>query len=183
MVYKNYGKCSCKRNGDKLNVTLEFSIKEILYDISNIAWVEGDLMDGVDYNHVRHLVQDIIEDGNRDRVMRIVGLAHAEANEMLYPWSRQEIAGSVYLDNEPENEDELYIFLTVPTKTSQGAIGLILKLVHEWVVCRVLQDWLSITYPESATVWTAKVEELREAIRNAKNRSNWITRRKMFPSW
>lgn len=183
MGYKSLGKCTCKHEGDKVKVTLEFDIREILYDIANMAWVEGDLMDGVDYNHVRHLVQDVTEDGNRDRVMRIVDLAHAEANEMLYPWSRQELRGSVYLDNEPEKEDTLDMYLTVPARTSQGTINLILKLVHEWIVCRVLQDWLSITYPESAATWTAKIEELREAIRNAKNRSNWITKRRMFPSW
>ncbi len=183
-MYKCRGKCTCKRKDGKLSVTLEFEIKEILYDITNMAWVEGDLMDSVDYNHVRHLVQDITEDGNRDRVMRIVDLAHAEANEMLYPWSREEIKDApLTLNDEPKEEDKLDIILNVPTRTSQGTINLILKLVHEWIVCRVLQDWLSITYPESSAVWAAKIEELKEAIRNAKNRSNWITRRKMFPSW
>ena len=141
-------------------------------------------MDGVDYNHIKHLVQDVVEDGNRDRVMRIVDLAHAEANEMLYPWSREEITDTpLKLNDEPKAEDVLAINLNVPTNTSQGTINLILKLVHEWIVCRVLQDWLSIIYPESSAVWAAKIEELREAIRNAKNRSNWITIRKMFPSW
>lgn len=69
-----WGKCTCKRKDDKLKVTLELYIKELLYDIANMAWVEGDLMDGVDYNHIKHLVQDVVEDGNRDRVMRIVDL-------------------------------------------------------------------------------------------------------------
>lgn len=178
----SYGKCTCTGTKDgKLKVTLEFSVKELLYDIANMAWVEGDLMDGVDFNHVRHLVQDIAEDGNRDRAMRIMALAHAEANEMLYPWSRREITGSVYLSNEPDWEEEFVTYLTVPSKTGQGTILLILGLIHEWIVCRVLQDWLSVTYPESAAVWTAKIEELREAIRNAKNRSQWITRRKLSP--
>ena len=181
---ESYGKCTCKREGDKLNVTLEFFVKEILYDIANMAWVQGDLMDGVDYNHIRHLVQDVVEDGNLDRVMRIVSLAYAEANEMLYPWSRTEITDiPLQLNDAPDEEDKLVMNLTVPSRTSQGTIVLILKLVHEWIVCRVLQDWLSITYPESSAVWTSKLEELREAIRNAKNRSNWITRRKMFPTW
>ncbi len=183
-MYECWGKCTCKRKDGKLKVTLEFYIKELLYDIANMAWVEGDLMDGVDYNHIKHLVQDVVEDGNRDRVMRIVDLAHAEANEMLYPWSREEITDTpLKLNDEPKAEDVLAINLNVPINMSQGTINLILKLVHEWIVCSVLQDWLSITYPESSAVWAAKIEELKEAIRNAKNRSNWITRRKMFPSW
>lgn len=179
-----YGRCTCcKREGGKLKLTLVFSVAEVLYDIANLAWVEGDLMDGVDYNHIRHLVQDIAEDGNRDRVMRVMQLAHAEAGELLYPWSRQEFTGSAYLDNEPEKEDELVTLLQAPARTSKNTIDLIMKLIHEYMVCRVLEDWLSITYPQSASVWTAKLEAIREQIREAKRRNNWVTRRAMFPTW
>lgn len=178
----NGGSWSCRRCGNgKLRVTLVFGVAGLLYDIANMAWVEGDLMDSSDYDHVRHLVQDIAEDGNRDRAMRIMSLAHAEAEEMLYPWSRREIAGSVYLEDEPEREDELVTLLTVPAGTGRATITLLLRLVHEWIVCRVLQDWLSVTYPGSAEAWAAKVESLREAIRDAKNGPRRITRRRLSP--
>lgn len=179
---RGYGRCTCcRQKGGKLKVTLVYNVREVLYDVSNMAWVQGDLIDSHDYDHVRHLVQDIIEDGNRDRVMRVMRLAFAEAEGMLQPWSKIRFSGSVYLDNEPEDEDELVMLLSVPAKTDRGTIELILQLVHEWLVCRILQDWLSITWPEGAAVWAVKIEELREAIRNAKNRSQWITRRKLSP--
>lgn len=181
---RGYGRCTCCHQKDgKLKVTLVYNVREVLYDVSNMAWVQGDLIDSHDYDHVRHLVQDIIEDGNRDRVMRVMRLAFAEAEGMLQSWSKIRFSGSVYLDNEPEDEDEdeLVMLLSVPAKTDRGTIELILQLVNEWLVCRVLQDWLSITWPEGASVWATKIEELREAIRNAKNRSQWITRRKLSP--
>lgn len=181
-VAPSWGRCACRRGEDgKLRVTLVFSVGELLYDIANMAWVEGDLMDGADYDHIRHLVQDIAEDGNRDRVMRVMGLAHAEADALLDPWSRREIAGGVYLDDEPEGEDEYVTRLEVPAGTGRATITLLLRLIHEWIVCRVLQDWLSVTYPGSAEAWAAKVEDLREAIRDAKSIGRKITRRRLSP--
>lgn len=176
-----YGKCTCcKRAGGRLLVTLAFSVGEVLYDIANMAWVEGDVMDGAEYNHVRHLVQDIVEDGNRDRVMRVMKLAHAEAGELLYPWSREEVAGSTQLDNVPTDEEELVTRLSVPARTSMNTINLIVRLIHEWMVCRVLEDWLGVTYPQGATVWGARLEALREQMREAKRRNDWVTRRKLW---
>lgn len=178
-----YGRCTCcKDEGGRLKVTLTFIVGEVLYDIANMAWVEGDLKDGADYEHVRHLVQDIAEDGNRDRVLRVMKLAHAEAGELLYPWSRQEMTDDTSLDNTPVDEDKLVTTLSVPPRTSRNTIILILRLIHEWMVCRVLEDWLSVTLPESSGVWAAKLDSIREQIREAKRRNNWVTRRAMFPA-
>lgn len=176
-----YGRCTCcKRVGGRLQVTLVFSVGEVLYDIANMAWVEGDVMDGTEYNHVRHLVQDIAEDGNRDRVMRVMKLAHAEAGELLYPWSREEVAVSTQLDNVPTDEDVLVTRLSVPARTSMNTINLILRLIHEWMVCRVLEDWLGVTYAGGAPLWTARLEAIRGQIRDAKRRNDWVTRRKLW---
>ena len=46
-------------------VTLVFRREQLLYDISNYAFVEGDIM-GEDAEHARHQVKDIAEEGNVD---------------------------------------------------------------------------------------------------------------------
>lgn len=70
-------------------VSLEFSRKALIYDISNCAYVEGDVMPADD-EHSKHQVFDIAEDGNIDRVTRILDLAHAECVEMMYPYTKVE---------------------------------------------------------------------------------------------
>ena len=61
----------------KKSVRLTFKREELLYDIRNNAYVEGDVMQ-VNDAHDRHQVQDIGEEGNIDRVTRVLDLAHAE---------------------------------------------------------------------------------------------------------
>ena len=66
--------CCCE---DKKNVKLVFRREQLLYDIGNYAFVEGDLL-GDDAEHIAHQVKDIVEDGNVDRVTRVLNLAHTE---------------------------------------------------------------------------------------------------------
>lgn len=183
-VTPNYGKCEYAVSADgKRTATLTFSVSEVLYDIDNMAWVEGDLMDDAELNHVRHIVQDIAQDGNRDRVMRVMSLAHEEADDLLYPWTREDVPESKSLDDTLEDNSKFVTNLNVPSSTSVVTINLLLKLIHEYMVCRVLEDWLSVTFPKSAPVWADKIEALKNQIRDAKRRSTWVTRRPMFPSW
>lgn len=54
-------------------VKLLFKRSELLYDIKNYAYVEGDVMQ-VNTEHDRHQVQDIGETGNIDRVTKCLTL-------------------------------------------------------------------------------------------------------------
>ena len=68
-------------------VKMTFKREELLYDIRNNAYVEGDVMQAKT-EHDRHQVQDIGEDGNIDRVTRLLDLAHAECEEALFPYTK-----------------------------------------------------------------------------------------------
>ena len=138
--------------------------EELLYDIRNYLFVEGDIMeDG--QQHQRHVVQDVGEAGNVDRVTRVLDLAHAEAVEMLYPFSKQEIRDRV-LDDRLRERKVYGIILNVPREFSQTTLNALEKLVHEYMVCRAVADWLSISNTQKAAVWKEKTEELASAIRS-----------------
>lgn len=57
--------------------TLTFFRKELIYDVANYAYVEGDIMQP-DEEDSRHQVFDITQQGNVDRATRILNLAHTE---------------------------------------------------------------------------------------------------------
>lgn len=81
--------CPCAEE-QKTNVTLTFERKELIYDVSNYSYVEADIMQEDDECR-RHQVFDISQDGNVDRVTRVLNTAHAEIVETLYPYTKQEI--------------------------------------------------------------------------------------------
>lgn len=145
-------------------VTLTFSRENLLYDIKNYAWVEGDIMN-VDDENTRHQVIDIAEDGNIDRVTRILDLAHAECVEFMYPYTKEPCADKQTTNNNLTETPQYVIEMLVHEDFSQTTIDLLAKLIHEYMICRVLGDWYRITYPANQSGWEAKAEEIRDKIR------------------
>lgn len=161
---------------------LTFYRSEILYDVKNYAYVEADIRK-TDDEHDRHQVFDIAEDGNIDRCTRVMNLAFAEAEEMLYPFTKEQISDTEeQAFNDILREPDTYTMrLKLPSKFSLTTLRLLRELLHEFIVIRVLSDWLSITYPEAAEVWLAKLEDLRERIKKALFARTGSVYRKLSP--
>lgn len=165
----------------RIKATLTFHRGEILYDCANCAFVEGDIADSTEMEHARHQIQDIAEDGNVDRATRVLNLAHAEVVELLFPFTKNDVDGTEDLDDTKDEPETYTVSLNLPGKFSKTTVNLLLHLIHEYMVCRVLQDWLSITYPKIAGTWAEKVEEARQKIKEAKAARTGRTKRNMSP--
>lgn len=162
-------------------VKMTFKRAELIYDIRNNAYVEGDVMQAKT-EHDRHQVQDIGEDGNIDRVTRLLDLAHAECEEALFPYTKEDVEQETEMDDTPTYVEptadaegtvadpevftddttaskptgDYVIRLLVPDEYSKTTVRLIVRYIHEYMVCRVLSDWMSITNPPAAANWKAK---------------------------
>lgn len=154
-------------------ITLHFKREQLLYDIKNIAFVEGDVMSS-ENAHAKHQLQDIGEDGNIDRVTRLLDLAFAYCVEVCYPYSK------VPVTNEDTNFDmvtddtlvetyEYIMELRVPDAFSQTTVTLLERLIHELMVYRVLADWLAIVKPDAAEKWAVKASEFEEQVHDNLN--------------
>ena len=193
-------------------VKLTFKREELLYDIRNNAYVEGDVMQAKT-EHDRHQVQDIGEDGNIDRVTRVLDLAHAECEEALFPYTKENVEQESEMDDTPtyieptaDAEDTMagseetlaeeeftddtpvvkptgdyVIRLLVPDEYSKTTLRLIVRYIHEYMVCRVLSDWMSITNPPAAANWKAKQDEALEGMKEAVNFRTGRVRRTQTP--
>ncbi len=144
-------------------VTLIFQTKELLYDISNYSYVESDIIP-TDNEHIRHQVSDVCESGNIDRVRRILELSHKECVEMLYPYSKQEVCESSVYDNSLIEKECYCIELKLPNEFSQTTIELLQQMLHEYMVCRVMSDWMSITNGASTEKWVSKLSYIGNKI-------------------
>jgi hypothetical protein len=164
-------------------VTLTFKRDELLYDIRNIAYVEGDVMPA-DSEHDRHQVMDVGEDGNIDRVTRVLDVAFAECVEFLYPYSKQEVATEESRDDVLATTEEYVMVLKVPDDFSKTTVDLMEKYIHEFLVYMVLVDWMSITNLKnagSAQNWQAKLDVIKDEIESTLNAKRYRVRRTMHP--
>lgn len=149
---------------DRKLVMLVFKRDALLYDIENYAFVEGDVMQA-QTEHERHQVIDIGQDGNIDRVTRILDLTHTECVEFLYPYTKVPCDELEWRDDSFAERHEYHIWMLVPLDFSQSTVNLLTRLIHEYMVCRVLADWMSITNPASKTNWEDKIASIKEQIR------------------
>ena len=161
--------------------TLTFKRKELIYDAENYSFVEGDIMKADD-EHARHQVFDIAAEGNIDRVTRVLNLAHAECVEMLCPYTKSEIPDTQTALDDVLTAPEAYdIVLNLPMGFSMTTVQLLKHLIHEYLVCRVLADWMSITNPGSQGNWEEKFTSLKTKIQTAVMSRTGIVRRKLKP--
>ncbi len=133
---------------------LVFTRDSLLYDISNLAFVIGDVREGKTDCHKLHQTFDVCEKGNIDRVDHILRLAFAEVRAMLRPVLARE------RKREPDD-------MRLPLKSGldMECVDVICESVRGYLVARVLADWLSITLPEAADVWREKASEAALALK------------------
>jgi hypothetical protein len=164
-----------------MSATLTFKRAELLYDAENYSFVEGDILNEDD-EHSRHQVFDIGQSGNVDRVTRVLNLAHSECVEMLYPYTKEEIPDEQEaLDDILVAPDDYKIELTLPEDFSLTTLKLLAHLIHEYLVCRVLADWMSITNPKSQANWEDKMRSLKMKIQTSLVSRSGKVRRKLKP--
>lgn len=159
---------------------LTFKRDEILQDIGNYAYVVADVM-RVDAEHARHQVLDICQDGNIERVSRVMNLAHSEIVELLYPYTKEVCGEEEVCDNTLIFPQEYVVNMELPDNFAKSTIILLTKLIHEYFVYRILGDWLSITASECSGIWEEKLDVVREKINSAKNNRTGRVRRTLAP--
>ena len=99
---------------------------------------------------------------------------------MLYPFTK-----STPIEEEIDDcllaPEEYVIELHIPIDVSRTTIHLLSRLIHEYMVYRVLADWLSIMNPNAAANWAAKAELTEREITKAKTTHQGIFTRKTHP--
>lgn len=162
------------------HVTLVFHREQLIYDIRNYAYIEGHVW-GEENQHAQHTLVEICEEGNIDRVNRILGVVHAAVIEMLYPYTKQEPVDNEAIGDRIWTPEDYRIEMRVPARMSRTTLHLLSRLIHEFMVARVIYDWLSITHPEAARNWLDKALEAEQEINSIKNSRTGILRRPSHP--
>ena len=171
--------CFLKERDGNVYAVLGFKRDQLLYDIKNYAYIEGHVID-TESNSIRHTIQDVGEAGNVDRVTRVLNLTMSKCREMLYPYTKNGLRHAERDDT--LHEPNVYgIVLNVPRDFSQTTLDLLENLIHEYLVCEVVADWMSITNPSKAQTWRDKAEGAQREIKANLNARRNRTRRSLHP--
>lgn len=170
-------------NDGTKTVVLQFLRTELLNDLDQYGFVEGDVMraDAEHLKHGKHQTQDITQDGNVDIVTRWLDLKLAWCREALYPYTKNPVMDNVALDDILGETGTYTIAMTVPDDWSDTTATYLEQLIHNLLVWWVLYNWLSITKPEGAEKWLALEQQAEDDIKGALARRCGRTRRPIRP--
>jgi hypothetical protein len=164
-------------------VVLQFLRTELLNDLDQYGYVEGDVMraDADHLKHGKHQTQDITQDGNIDIVTRKLDLKLAWCREALFPYTKDPVMDNVELDDILDETKMYTIAMTVPGDFSATTAEWLEQLIHNLLVWWVLYYWFSITKPEAADKWLALAKDAEEELQKAKSRLCGRVRRLLSP--
>lgn len=164
-------------------VVLTFLRSELLNDLDQYGYVEGDVMraDADHLKHGRHETQDITQDGNINIVTRRLDLKVAWCREALFPYTKNPVMDNVTLDDVLTETETYVIAMTVPDDFSDTTVEYLEQLIHNLLVWWVLYYWLSITKPEGADKWLVLAKDGEEELKGALARQCNRVYRRMSP--
>lgn len=123
--------------------------KALVYDAENIAFIIGDNMQGGDEKE-KSGVMDVGQDGNIDRVTRVLNKSFNELVYALTAYTKEDTMEDCVVDN-LFTEPEVYVLkLSVPVAFSKPNMEAVKTAAHEYLVCMSLFDWFTITKKDEA---------------------------------
>lgn len=153
---------------------------ELLYDVKNVAYVIGDVHPEED-SHVAHQIQDVGEEGNIDRVTRMMDLAFAKCCNELYAHVKKDFECGTERDDIGRERAYYRMEMLVPVDFAEPALTYLTRLVHEYIVDWVLFDWFSIAAPDKAESWGLKAGVMLDEMKSALTGRLGRTRKTLTP--
>lgn len=148
--------------------------KDLLHEISNLAYVIADVSEGKESPHALHQTFDICEEGNIDRVDSLLVLAAVEVAAAIAPLGKLMTRKGDYYLIIKESSKQMTI-----REHPKWVEAKVAGLIREYMVAAVLHGWLSVTLPSAAPFWAARKEQTAAALGTAvasANRNNAFTR-------
>ena len=171
-------------------VMVEMIKDELVFDVKNTAFVFADSNIKLDSDlHSLHNVFDVGEDGNRDKLARILDSAVEDCREFLFRYTKKNMDCGGFDSNEweecvgsPTNEeDAYYICMYLPKDFSSTGIHTLAVYIHDYIVNQALYEWMMLAYPDGAENFKILAEEKKQKIKDASNHSAGHIRIRLHP--
>ena len=158
--------------------TIDIKSDEVLQDVRSAAWLEAELHPELD-RHRRHEMADICENGNIERIWRVLGTATAEIRVALHKLLAPQ--GTVATVNDLECPDCWHFPLLTPLPKSSAIY--IKEKIHEYLVAAVMADRTAVIIPAAADVWQERADNALAALREMAATSHTPLKPVRRPMW
>ena len=149
-------------------VTIRLSRGRIIYNLSNNAYVVGDVLTP---GHCQHQVRDVVEGQNLDHVERVLWRAYCHVRKMFEPYlidegPSPEEGDATILPQHLEAGDYV-LHLDIPGTISKATVDYWAILADEYITSTAMCEWLEIVSPEQAMPWRQKAERACQQLRES----------------
>lgn len=152
---------------------------ELIFDIKNRAYrfargLKGDKID----DDLKADIMDICEKENMDDTARILDEVISDVRSMLLKFTKNNVpsGASRFVSNEweeapgnPNNDEDYYFALKVPNSFTVDVADSLLSYLHQYVVNKVIANYLLLLYPDGSSIFTALWQSEEEKIKNTIN--------------
>lgn len=140
---------------------LHIMSREVLDDVRSAAWLESELHPDID-RHRRHEMADICEEGNVERVWRVLALADAQVRmpliKILVP------PAAIAHSNDLRRQAKwTYGFLF---RMPGATVAFLREKIHEYMVAAVMADRTATIIPAAAPIWWQRMEDALALLRS-----------------
>lgn len=149
-------------------VQLDFRKDELLYAIGTLAYNEAEAAQLPD--ETKHKVKDVQEDGNVDRIVKVIDLAFAQCVEALYPQTKECIEPITWIGNEANPNGVWTLPAYAPCDMSITTVRALKEHINEYLTARAMEDWMGVWVPAAARKYAEKAEVMMGEIHEAINR-------------
>lgn len=144
---------------NKITTTIKIDKNTIYEEISKLTSYMGDKDNNPDgYEHIS------TTDDNMEFFERIFDLAYSECVQMLYAYTKNEILQTTDDKEVPETYD---ITLSLPKYFSETTIFYVEKLINEYIINRLMSEWIMIVKPENHSYWIERYLSTKQQISTA----------------
>lgn len=168
--------------------TITYSLDEILKDVSNVNFMNGEAITDANMLRLKTLLQDVAEDGYRERAVRSILLAVGEVRDKLFDyiehsaggqtdglWSSDAYGAKVLMTNKYYEPEDVSIVLLLPSACPYSQGDYIRNLVHDYIVNKTVADYASFD-ANYAAAWLNKAEKDMDKLDVAVNRRIMVKR-------
>lgn len=172
----------------KKKLTITYSLDEIIKDVANVNFLSGEAVASADNMRLKTLLQDVTEDGYRERMVRAIMLSMGEVKDKLFDYMPQEVNDKKddlwgdkdygvtgTMSNKYYEPSEITLDLMLPNGCPYSQGDYLRNLVQNFIVNRTVAEYAAFS-PQLAQVWEQKAEADLVRIDVAVNRRKIVKR-------
>ena len=165
---------------EKIHKTMVLQQEELVQDIRNAAYIVADAVK-TDNPDDRARIRDIAELNNREWMFRWMDLAVGMVANFLTIWSARYDSQNTLSTDKYKEIPCYHIHMEVPKKFPENTFIYAKDLAHQYIVSRVMYEYLKHIFPDAAAVWKETMDDLEAKLREVAGKQYGMVYRPFLP--